>query len=767
MFIKSRIKDLLSWKSSIINSNVRHWDTFNLIELSSISRSLTVDMRFIIKHLDSSLSLLSTIFARGGRAWFYNVFYRRKRYDINLKTMLYRQSSRPFYKPYGVAFPDWFPGKLSNHRFTKRRTKLMKKRLFFHKFSVLRKSIRFYRPGGFRSFVQRRRRRYSIPRWARLDKYWRPRSRSRRKGISYKRLALHFKTFMKKFRRRRFKFRHYRPKKPQKLKRRRILRRKFKFFRRPRFETWIYFNGIVSSFFYKPSFGRSFNLYSKFVPVKYSKIQLDKLMPGTPDNPTDLPITNMPTTSVRRKEKKKKKIFKLRFKHFNNAQGDDFKFLIKDHKSEISSKSKLYLNFKGALYFPTARFYKLLLIRPYKALTKLLLKRYGRRRGRYSFNKKFKHRKLRFKLRRTKIKKYKLRYKNQSKIFKWLSKVLILSAKTLRLEKGVPALAFRSLYSTIAFNKFSQPFHYSVRSRYKMKLVNFYSINKRILSFKTFKPFKRFYNLEFRSFFKRTKRIRRFKLTKAKARLGSIIKGEKLFTSSSNRTFKKILNSSLNLKRKSLISFFLSKHNSFKTSLLFKFNLSLLKPLRQKRLISGKYFNLKKFYKVKKSPTDRLTLTRKLKSLPNVSNRKFINFNKSNMFKKALLKAKLFKPVQTTKLPYFLRKKALKKIIYSSKNFFKLKNKLQLDAKPHRLYPSIIFVSRLTRLTSSVLNEARVTGVISVYFSSGEATPLRTLYNILINDSLRSLAQIEPVVKNIFLISKTNVLLRRSYVLEF
>ena len=768
MFIKSRAKDLLSWKEATINSNIRHWNNLNLSQLISTSISLTVDIRFMLKHLDSSLSLLSTIFARGGRAWFYNVFYRRKRYDIKFKTVVYSQSSKPFYKPYGLAFPNWFPGRLSNHRFTKLRIKLMKEHLFFHKFSALRKPLRFYKPGGFRSFIQRRRRRYSLPRWARLDKYWRPRSRSRRKGISYKRLALHLKTFMKKFRYKRFRFRRYRSKKRKniKIKRRRFIsRKKIKSLKRSRFESWVYFTDTFSSFFYKPSLGRSFNIYSKFVPFKYSKIQLNKLEPGTPDNPTDLPINNMPTTSVRRKEKKKKKIFKLQFKDFNNSQGDDFKFLIKDHKSEISSKSKRYLNFKGSLYFPTARFYKLLLIRPYKAVTKLLLKRYTQRKKRYSFNRKFRHRRLKYKLRRTKIKNYRLRYKSQSKIFKWLNKVLVLSAKTLRLKAGVPALAFRNFYSTFVHEKFLQPFHYSRLLRYKKKLTSFYSVNKKILTFRKFKPFKRFYNLEFRSFFRRTKRIRKFKLAKPKARLGSLVKGEKLFGSLNNKTFKKIFSAPLNLKRKSLINFFLSKNRSFKTASVFKFALSLLKPFRQKRLVSGKYFNLRKFYKIKKSPIDRSIQTKGLKSIPNVSNRKFINLTRSVNFKLALLKAKRFKPVQTTKLPYFIRRKALKRMIYSSKNFFKLNGKLKLNAKPYALYPSIVFVSRLTRLTSSILNEARLTGVISVYFSSGEATPLCTLYNILINDNVRSLSKIEPVIKNIFFISKTNVLLRRSFIL--
>jgi len=137
MFIKSQLKDLLLWKSAIISSNVRHWDSYNLAELTSVGRTSTLNIKLILKQLDTVLSLLSNIFSRGGRAWFYNVFHRRKRYDINLKTMVYNQSSRPFYTAYGLILPNWFPGRLSNHRFVTLRTKLMKKKtLFFISFQL-------------------------------------------------------------------------------------------------------------------------------------------------------------------------------------------------------------------------------------------------------------------------------------------------------------------------------------------------------------------------------------------------------------------------------------------------------------------------------------------------------------------------------------------------------------------------------------------------------------------------------------------------------
>jgi len=767
MFIKSQLKDLLLWKSAIISSNVRHWDSYNLAELTSVGRTSTLNIKLILKQLDTVLSLLSNIFSRGGRAWFYNVFHRRKRYDINLKTMVYNQSSRPFYTAYGLILPNWFPGRLSNHRFVTLRTKLMKKKLFFHKFSALRKSLRFYKTGGSRLFIQRRRRRYSVPRWARLDRYWRPRSRSRRRGVSSKRLALYFKTFMRKRRYRRFKYRPYRYRKKKKfVKKRRIAFKKKRYIRRRKFISWIYFSSNFSSFFYKPSLGRSFRLYSKFVPVKYSKIELSKIVPGTPDNPTDLPITNMPTTSIRRKEKKKKKIFKLQFKNFNNAQGDDFRFLIKDHNSDLSSKSKLYLNFKGALFFPTARFYKLLLLRPYMATTKVLLKRYTRKLSRFMFGHKFKYRKLRYALRRTKVRNYKRRYRSQSKLFKWLDKVVTLSSKFLRLRKGAPALTFRNFFTELSDKRFLQPFSYSSRRKYRLKLSDFYKLNKKNFKHETLKFNKDFYNLEFRLFFKRTLKLRKFKLTKPKAPLGSIVVGEKLFAVNSKKLFKKLSTRGLSLKRRTLISFFLPKDKIFKNkSLNFNFNSTLLLPLRQKRLISGKYFNFRKFYKIKKSPEARIVVKSIFPVLPNVSNRKFTGLSSYKFFLPALRKSKRFKPVQSTKLPYFLRKKALKKIIFSNKNFFKLKGKIKINATPYIIYPSIIFVSRLTRLTSSVLNESRVVGVISVYFSSGEATPLSTLYNILINDRIRSLSQIEPIIRNLFFMSKASLLLKRSFVL--
>jgi len=756
--IRTKPKNLFAWKAAILSSNLRYWDSYNKFELLS-SVDPIIDIRSVAKNLDSALNVLFSIFARGGRAWFYNVFYRRKRYLFNLRTMLYRQSPKPFFLNYGLIFPIWYPGRLNNRKFIKIRLHIMKKKLFFHKFSALRRSFRFYKAGGFRSYVSRRRRRYRKPHWAKLDRYWRPRSRSRRRGFSYKRLALHFKNFMKK-RRKKKKF-----------------RRQYRYFRRYRFnpdritfktrrakknpKSWVFFDKKLVSFFYKPDLGRALNLYLKFIPFKYQKIQLNKIEPGTPEKPTNLPLNNMPTRSLRRQEKKKKKIFKSQYRTFNNVQGDDFRHIINEQRDSLTSKSKRYLAFDKALFFPTARFYKLLVIRPYKIMKKLLAQRYLSSYDRRHFNYRYKRRDLQRKLRRRiKPKSYRRRFKLQSKVYDWLNKVMLLSNKILRL-RCFNSFSFRGAISSFSLTYYS-PFTNKSFFIYKKNLIKFKVDRYSLLTLnRASKRYKEFYNFEFRRFVRRLKYVRRFKLSRIKPKLGKIVADEKVYKNLNNKASAKV--KKLNFKRKTLINVFLNSVQKLKLKAKLSFNFSIIKPFRQQRLVSGKYFNFRKFYKYKRSPTD--TVSKSYVSvIPNVSNRKFTNYDSYKKLKVKLHKSKRFTPVQTTKLPHFLRDKFFKKKMHADKYFNKFKDKIKLNSKPYYFYPTIFFVTRLSRLTSTILNECRVVGVISVYFSSGEASPLSTIYTVLMNDRRSSLARLELVIKNLFFLSKTNTLLGKSHV---
>lgn len=783
MNIKIYPKDLIVWRAYLLDSRARFWNPYNFSQLYGLDGTQVVaDVTLVSRQLEIALNLLSSIFKKGGKSWFYNIFRHPKSFTLTNKFQ-YIEVKRSRILPFGLSLGSWFPGKLSNRKFLRLRSKIIRKRLFLHKLSAFKKFYRLYRPGGRRLSSKRRRRYYRKPRWATLQDNWRPKSRSRRKGFSSKHLInnihsllkkklniskpkfkrfrkyrnkKHLRFYSKKFKRFKRRFFFEKPKKNKLKKKKRI----YKFKRKLVNRTCIMLLENFGFFFKRPNALRSFNIHTNFVPTEIPRLQLDKITPGTEENPTDLPIVKMPTTHVRRRIRKKKKMYKLLINPYDTPSGEDFSTITDILKPGSRISKRLESDITD---YPTARFYRFLLYKPERVRIIKSISYYFGKYPAERFKRKFTRRRIRrfFRLR----KRYIESYKYQRKIYRWFNRLLKLSDKSLRLAVGLPSLSFRSFFSDIG-NFFALPFKKRVIRQFKNSVRKFFIKRKKYNRYSLIgvnKPFKKFLNLKSRAFLRRQRRKPLFRKRKIKAKTGLATPNEKLFKSLNKKVFKK--NHYKNTFKRRALFDVVSGGLSLNNVKSFTFNVKYNTFQRKKRLSFHNYDVNRKFYSIKKKPifSNFFTKLKKFKSATNLISNKKLKI-KNKLVNKFVKKDNLLNNLKNQyNLLYnsFMYNKLISKVKRAQRTSKALNKGLKVKATPFRFYPTVMFAARLTRLTISIFNEARAAGVILVYLNSGEVSPQFNYYNIVISDREKFLLRLELIFKQTYAISRVSNIVGR------
>jgi len=339
-------------------SDRRYWNPYNFPRLSGYrSKFITiVKLGSVLKQLQVAMSLLFSVFARGGVAWFYNIFNKVQNLIISPHKKSEVFSKKPKFIKAGIQIFSWHPGSLSNHKFLAFHTNRKLEELFDVEPSFKVNSRRLgYTATPFRTSLYNRQ--FRRPFWQRRNRFWRPKRLSRIKFIDtrkfflaakkrFSRLALSYESAKK------VNIKHINVKHPLKI----IHNYFISFYNsncRENFDT----NMSSSSFeFNYNNIPRSVYAYTSYVKPVIVVPEMETLKPGTPEKPNVLPVDNMPTGSVRRIQRKKRKLEKKLFDPFYTEVAEDFYLLKELFFSKLVYKEKRWFSYKPFLKSPIKRY---------------------------------------------------------------------------------------------------------------------------------------------------------------------------------------------------------------------------------------------------------------------------------------------------------------------------------------------------------------------------------------------------------------------------
>lgn len=528
----------------------------------------------------------------------------------------------------------------------------------------------------------------------------------------------------------------------------------------------VFFSEQDTSLFSKPDIARSFSIYKSFVSAVPAEEVLLRgpIKAGTPENPTNLPVTNMPTTNPRRLERIKKKLAPAPT-FYNTREAEDFKFLVSSNSSRKRTKGleQKEEEEKSGVHHPFMRYARIMLRKSYSVSLDNLNRRYLKRIFDRIDNKFLKRDAwIHKKSVPRKFPKKNRRYRPR---LKWFKKLNLFTDKLYRLSLGLPFLTFRgltfsapfidtSIFTGAAYNNILKTFYTSLKFR---------SSNFRLLTFNNIKKPRKTVIKNFR---KRAKNKGFIKEFKSKPKSGHLIKGEKVFKRLNSLNFNKFKKNFYTPKRKALLLTLLNPNLlNVKVAKNFTFKPNFLSVIRRRKSsFSGRYLQSEKFYSIKNSPTINVTLNN---IKPKIFKTNSIFFTDKLSLKETKRVDFMSKDSKAIRIPHshfgaprFIFRKFLKKAYIKAKKSRSLKVRFKLKPRNFKFFPSVIFFSNLSRLTLSIIGEAKAAGVCSAFFSSGEAAPFAT-FNIIINDYIKDLNYLKYTYRKLYKRAKVYTLLAR------
>ena len=741
-------------------SDRRYWNPYNFSRLLGYrSRLLTVVRPgSVLKQLQVAMSLLFSIFARGGIAWYYNIFIKLQNLEIDTNKRSEVFSKKPKLIKTGLQVFSWHPGSLSNHKYLAFRSKQRIKDLFNVEPSFKVNARRIdYRSNNFMR-NSRFKRRFRRPFWQRRNRFWRPKRLSRVKFIDVRKVFLRKKKFFKLSD---LSFRSSKNFKKVSYARMRkihnplkIIYRYFKTFNN--FST--IYNFLISRTIGSFHFNHENEIRSIYAYSSYEKPEIvvpelnDIVKPGTPENPNILPVDNMPTGSVRRMQRKKRKLEKKLFDPFYTEVTEDFHILSDLFFSDLVYKEKRWFSYIYFLNHPIDRVFTYPGIFTRKQMMRRVMSKSSLWRG--NFFKPYTNRRIyeKFKtrgykkletsqravlprLRRKKVKNaYGRKFRRVRKTFYYrynISDVLKYTRKLMRISCRVSRLTYRSRDCVFMDTYFR---HYLVHWSERRHCYVYYHHNKKVnpyfksrlnhlsaLSLKNTPTFGlRFDYINEIKFLKRYAKIRFFKKKKIKANTLSCLPQVRKFS----------------IKK---------PHSTKRFETFFNFNKSKLPFKFSKKTINRKF---EKSYMTGRTPFFQKTPLTKRHNLLKKLN---ITTYRSKFYRKSRMPRSYFKILVK------IRKRLLAK---EALTYFKQFGRYK---KATRLFPSILLVASLSRYALSVLNEAQCVGVSLIYFTDAAVSPLCNLFNVVMNSHIHTLASMELNVDLIFNKAKVFNLISRVW----
>jgi hypothetical protein len=736
MFLLSKVssKQIFSLNGLTILSDRRLWNPYNFSRLLGYRSDLitVVKLGSVLKQLQVALSLLFTVFARGGIAWFYNIFNKLQGFTFNPKKRSEVLSRKPRPIKPGLQIFNWHPGSLSNHKYLVFHTKRKIKELLATEPSFMVNARRIdYRSNNFMRSLSFKRR-FRRPYWQRRNRFWRPKRLSRVKFLDVRRLFLRLK---KNFKRVSIFLKNSKKVSAKRFKSRfhdnlSIIDNYFIHTYGPLVKENLDTNLSISNFDINPTNRvRSIFAYISHTKPEVTIPEIETIKPGTPDQPNVLPVDNMPTGSLRRIRKKKRKLEKKLFDPFHTEIAEDF-FLLKDlFFSNLSYREKRWFSFSPFVALPPKRYrstFNFLLELKFlrsASIKHLFSKRIARSYHYYFFKStgrkiswhEFKKRQAIFK---KKIKKglvSKIKRSPRSYYYRrivrntsmYVENLMCIAARLSRYVYRSRDFVFGSLYARFFRCHFRQRALSYFHSNINENVNPYYNLPFNDLSIFTLKKIPNF-NLKFDyvneiRFLRRYHKIKYFKKRKLKANTLTRMPG--------------IFNFSL--KKKSSLASLTNFFNCIKPSINLRFSKKRKhRSFEKSYLISRTPFYGKNSHIKLKKYKPNFYISTRYKTKPT------LNFNPKMMVK--IKKRLLFNEAST----YF-------------KQFYRGK-------RASRVFPSILLVASLSRYALSVLNEAQCVGVSLVYFTDSTVSPLCNLFNVVMNSQINTLSSIELIINLIF-----------------
>lgn len=726
-------------------SERRYWNPYNFSRLLGYRSTLVTVVRSdsVLKQLQVAMSLLFSIFARGGTAWYYNMFVKSQNIILDDNNQFEIFSLEPVRIKTGLQIFYWHPGSLSNHKYLAFRSRLRVRNLFNIQpsFKLTARKIA-YRPNKFmRNYKFKRK--FKRPFWQRRNRFWRPKRLSRIKFIDTRRIFLRKR---KIYRRLDASFKALRKVSFNRMKvASNPLKLIYKLFYRRRANR----NFLIQEAAGEYEFNRSNRIRDIYAYAFYRKPEkavvpeLDTIKPGTPENPNVLPVDNMPTASIRRRQRKKRKLEMKLYDPYYSKVAETF-FLLKDlFFSKLVYKEKRWFSFAPFLIRPRIAFvYKGPQGRKNKLQRRVFNKRYFaygtffnpfRKKRKFRAYRKFRskrrsRRKMR-KMRRRRLAIRKHGYRKVRSFFFRHGAVNRLSfiRKLIRLSCRMSRQLYRSRDFVLAETYLR---HWRVNWA-ERRAHNVYRVTR-----KNINPY---YKFKFTPL---------ALLTLTNSRLFAL----KFDYINQIRYMKKFYRKKYVKKRKLIANTLCRLPGTFNFSLkkrpsINKFeNFFNYNPLK-KFLTFSKKTKARKFeksYTIARNPSLKKNLRIRLKRLK---------------WKKPVSKSykivKLFFPYKRTIIKMRKRRRRKKKATKFEK-FGRYK-------KATRLFPSIMLVASLSRYALSVLNESQCVGVSLIYFTDAAVSPLCNLFNVVMNSDIHILTFMEVHINSIFNKAKVFNLISRVW----